>query len=1032
MDGAMNMAMIASGVESSAGAGSSSAGASSSGWDRVGLTPSTNTNSAHPGQHRIVGTSRAGIVRGGSCKPCHEKRKQCDGLRPICGRCEQASVDMKAHWGPCVYSEPDRSTIQMIYDHSNAGTMVRPPLPTSHSIGPGPTTYAAYGNADARAPTPVQVQAWQNTHRAAQEASHPQSAPRNHANNSITPSSIMLSHQPPPMSGYPLPQQHQQYSAQLAFDFSQLPFHIQDGSTGSYAGVIDGGPSASGLHPANTAFTANAPPLIHHHQPPQQDLLHQVLDPLSALRSHQTIPPWTRPFALSRSPSTPEIHLGRESAALENNQPGVPAPAHAVPRAPPPGPPGDTLGLFNVSSSGHGLHEDLAAANIPLPLSPRLLALRCGDGMGHPPLLPAAHADQVPASSSSELHQSHETVPSAQSLGSLHSVPNLDILGQLHPLLPGPIPILSETLPIGPIISALHPSGGTTSQERQLSVASVVMNEYLSPYLRRDRAIDLVGSWGPEETRDGWMSDAERISYERIQQEVVEELERRASETRVLQEEWRQELMAQQSQGHIRPAQMHPSPPRLLRLTSDSSELTLPGPTATDEEVATALRELLPQGKPIELLERTLLDIFFQRRSQFAHEFDIANFLDRRDQPFQSRRRHHSSYRNAMLLVACMFWHGLSEVRRRLEIVFLEGARLETDSSLGAFDRLVDTLGAYTLLGLHHYERGHLLQGYLTFGSAANLARVAGLDRIGTHVFRDPQPAMDSVQRAVTGLQGSFRVANPLLAPPSSARELGNRILAFWSLWIMDASGTAVHSLSRLIDDTAIMTPLPLPPAAYEDGSAMSLRPLTLRDFWDGQGVLDLTRFTPFALHVLATALVDAAADSARLPDAIRLGQISLDDQILVPRSPLGTPAFEERQELVDWDRARIDPRMVHVYSLTYCAMIYLYHIKCKIDEGARQRLRSIVRAMMRLIRAIEPFDFSRLDLINTHAFVITGNAIRSQIADLREAGLSFTSEMEDLRTVRGALQRLAHVYRYARAAVSQLEANIREDGLEL
>lgn len=398
------------------------------------------------------------------------------------------------------------------------------------------------------------------------------------------------------------------------------------------------------------------------------------------------------------------------------------------------------------------------------------------------------------------------------------------------------------------------------------------------------------------------------------------------------------------------------------------------------------------------------LRIFLEHRRQCASEFDVEEFFKRMQHPAGSPQRPHPGFINAIFLLACWFHHAYDLTE--LEAHFLAKTRDGLSASLLGMDRLLDYVRGVGLLSLYHYGRGNMLEGYEDVCRAAHIGKTCGLDKIKSHVWRDPVVPMLVTRSAIEGFRGNFKSTEYLIPLSSNSKDLGERIHAFWSVWIVDASGSATHGLERLFDDMKITTPLPLPISYYSNGCATEENCRTLAHFWATEGATD--QFDPpFTHRIKATSVLEAACRLSRLSGGDAMGDVwqSVPSK---PIEPLGTEAFEEEfgrvsrtcfhlherlpnvaiaplttQDVVnDWYRSQIDPVMIHAHALTLCALMTLYDIKSKVDESASNIALEAAIHMVGVCRRIIDLDFLQLDimlgvcLIFQHSFLCAVDAI--------------------------------------------------------
>lgn len=329
-----------------------------------------------------------------------------------------------------------------------------------------------------------------------------------------------------------------------------------------------------------------------------------------------------------------------------------------------------------------------------------------------------------------------------------------------------------------------------------------------------------------------------------------------------------------------------------------------------------------------------------------------------------------------------MSWH---------EQVFRAKSQNALLQSLAGMDRLLDSARGAALLSLYHYARGDMLQGYDCIARAAAIGTSCGLDQIKSHVFRDPETPEQIHKEGLKEFTGRFSLTGFLLPLSADARELGERIHAFWSIWILDASGSATTGRERLFNDTEILTPLPLALESYSDGGATEANCFTLTEFWRTEGLIVAGRpfDPPFTHRIKATSCLEAATALSRLSGNDAAGDV-WSDTPRPPVEPLTTNDFQERFGHVartavnlaaslpmvdktpitehdvheDWYRAQIDPVMVHAQGLVHGALMVLYGIKAPVDEDSELTTINCAVDVVRTCKRIKDLDFIQLDIM--------------------------------------------------------------------
>lgn len=155
----------------------------------------------------------------------------------------------------------------------------------------------------------------------------------------------------------------------------------------------------------------------------------------------------------------------------------------------------------------------------------------------------------------------------------------------------------------------------------------------------------------------------------------------------------------------------------------------------------------------------------------------------------------HPALMNAIYVLACHF--SRSPTLAEHEPRFLTRALRGISAALEHSDRLVNVVQASSLLAVYFFAKARLLEGYYHSSSAARLAVALGLHQIRTPVWRPQQGA----QYGGAAWNGSPSTSVPL-PPPHDAVELGERILAFWQVFVVDRCWSVATGLpSSLPDD---------------------------------------------------------------------------------------------------------------------------------------------------------------------------------------------------------------------------------------
>ena len=213
------------------------------------------------------------------------------------------------------------------------------------------------------------------------------------------------------------------------------------------------------------------------------------------------------------------------------------------------------------------------------------------------------------------------------------------------------------------------------------------------------------------------------------------------------------------------------------------------------------------------------ITLFLIHRRQCSLELDSSRFFERLRSE-NSKDRPHPALVHAMYMLACWFTRPFLLSVQEEKFFQRSHAHLPlilTERS----PSLLEYVQASVLSALYFYGKGRMLEGYQQTCSAGRMAMLCGLHKIESPVWRDVRGRATTFGKHVQSWKTNIRFAPFLLDPPKDATELGERIHAFWSCWILDASGCATHGMPLLfkedVDESTPTTPLPLPIHFYSN-----------------------------------------------------------------------------------------------------------------------------------------------------------------------------------------------------------------------
>ncbi|ODN84983.1 hypothetical protein L202_00828 [Cryptococcus amylolentus CBS 6039] len=204
-----------------------------------------------------------------------------------------------------------------------------------------------------------------------------------------------------------------------------------------------------------------------------------------------------------------------------------------------------------------------------------------------------------------------------------------------------------------------------------------------------------------------------------------------------------------------------------------------------------------------------LLDVFFSGMRLFGQEFHVPRFMASLSLP--PTKRPHPCLLYAMYTMASRLTSSPSI--RQLESHFYSLAITHLATATAQADRLMDATRAGTILAAYTYSKAMYHEGWLMTGQAARLAISCGLHQIKGSVWRATKvPPMRA------DLAGLMRHRSYILAPPKDAVEHGERIWAFWSVFVTDRCGSIATQWYPSLTDDMVTTPFPRPIHEYELG----------------------------------------------------------------------------------------------------------------------------------------------------------------------------------------------------------------------
>ncbi|KZP28644.1 hypothetical protein FIBSPDRAFT_927429 [Athelia psychrophila] len=362
-----------------------------------------------------------------------------------------------------------------------------------------------------------------------------------------------------------------------------------------------------------------------------------------------------------------------------------------------------------------------------------------------------------------------------------------------------------------------------------------------------------------------------------------------------------------------------------------------------------------------------LLDIFLPNARQFG--FFLNRRLFRTSASLKFPLGHH--FRPSSALMSTVYLLGIylspSPTIRAHESAFLSRALRFTSNALAGSHphKIIHALQSEILLSGYFFATGRLLEGKYHCSAAAALAISCELYKI-----RSAAPLSGIIPPTLVGITRPFN-----LHPPQDSVEEGERIQAFWAVFIMDKCwSVALGSPSHFTDSdalgTRIDTPWPLTCAEYEQGvmSPDFQSASTVHDFQDGLLDLSSGQFSLVAIVAQGAILLERATlVAAQWQAGVQsVDTVSLRDEFLALDNLIGK--FQEELVLPGQFRERSPVcHQLLCNGLAYAATIQLHKGFAAVNANSNDRCVGAASAM-----AVFQNNLDLSALANTHPIMGT------------------------------------------------------------
>ncbi|TFY82400.1 hypothetical protein EWM64_g1612 [Hericium alpestre] len=355
---------------------------------------------------------------------------------------------------------------------------------------------------------------------------------------------------------------------------------------------------------------------------------------------------------------------------------------------------------------------------------------------------------------------------------------------------------------------------------------------------------------------------------------------------------------------------------------------------------------------PVEL-KQSLLDIFLPHRQQVGFEINVERLRNSLHLPMEEQR--HPVLMNAIYLWACYLSRPQSLGQH--EPMYLSRALEYLDEALQNPSRVVDLIQGCCLISVYLLTNGRLLEGSYHASNAASMAMQWGLHR---QVSEEPDT-------------GECMETNFKLPPAQDAIERGERILAFWQVFVLDRCWSVVLQRPSTIQDgrdmmTAITVPWPQDMEDYEAGNLNTILDFpTVQSFLTHQMQLPgfAGGFSHLALRAKASALFETAVKlSATWNSPVALSETldeetqALENTVIRFSSSL-LPVHQLNATLAVDKHA-----LIVIHTLAQAALIRLHYRFGETDPMRHEKCLQAARACVFIIRHIGDADYDYLDPI--------------------------------------------------------------------
>ncbi|KAF8344123.1 uncharacterized protein EI90DRAFT_3028344, partial [Cantharellus anzutake] len=397
----------------------------------------------------------------------------------------------------------------------------------------------------------------------------------------------------------------------------------------------------------------------------------------------------------------------------------------------------------------------------------------------------------------------------------------------------------------------------------------------------------------------------------------------------------------------------------------------------TDQPIITST----PEG------QNYLLTLFLNYRRRCYFDVHPQRFLASLQDP-DPQKRPHPCLMDAIYLLGCYL--SRDDELKAHEVVLLSRARQGLCDSLEHSDRLWNFVQASCLIAFFLYQNGRFIEAYHQTCQVARFAVSCGLHQISSPHL-NPSGDLVSAPGAGSGpsknahaapwtvTNMSVRRAGSMLDPPKDQIEVGERILTFWHIFLLDRCGSIMTNLPAALPDecdsfSQIETVWPRTLEEYEHGQAYDADCGTVRQLYQPDTAPAVGRpDTIFTLRLKGSALFEQASRlgsryASSMPETLRAKFYAVD--YAIGRFLRTLPYVRNSGTMGEVPPTSADDpvnaQLVFVHTLALTAMIRLHNTAALEEPLSYDKRLKAAEAVVSVVSELanSEADFGEFDML--------------------------------------------------------------------